>query len=221
VIRVLVVDDQELVRDGFALILGAESDMDVVGRVADGVAAVELARKLRPDVALMDVRMPKMDGITATERILAALPSCRVLVLTTYDVDDYVLAALRAGATGYLLKTTPRRALVAAVRAAAEGDVLLNPAVARRLATMGARRTTVSPAAKQVLDRLTPRELEVLKAVARGNSNAEIAKVMFVAETTIKTHIGRLLQKLAARDRVQLTVLAHRFGLVEPPSQDR
>jgi DNA-binding NarL/FixJ family response regulator len=214
-IRVIVADDQELVRDGFALILGADDDIEVVGRAADGVQAVTLARQLLPDVVLMDVRMPRLDGIEATRLILSERPDCRVLVLTTYDVDDYVLAALHAGATGYLLKDTPRRALVAAVRAAAAGDVLLDASVARRLAAASTRGTSVDPALTQRLARLTPREGEVLQAVAQGLSNAEIARALSVGETTVKTHVARLLHKLGARDRVQLVVLAHTCGVAD------
>ena len=210
-IRVLVVDDQELVREGLALILAAQPDIEVVGEAADGVDAVNLARSLKPDVVLMDVRMPQLDGIDAARRILAAQPSCHILVLTTFDVDDTVLAALRAGASGFLLKDAPRRSLIAAVRAVAEGDVLLNADVARRLARKD--RPEPDAASRAVLDGLTPRETEVLKAVARGLSNAEIADELGLGQATVKTHVGKLLDKLRVRDRVQLVVLAHTTGV--------
>ncbi|MGY1664699.1 MULTISPECIES: response regulator [unclassified Geodermatophilus] len=217
-IRVLVADDQELVREGLALILGAQPDVDVVGTASDGVEAVALARQLAPDVVLMDVRMPRLDGIQATRRIQAAAPGCRVLVLTTYDLDEHVLDALAAGASGYLLKDTPRPSLLAAVRAVAEGDVLLDPGVTRRLVDRHLR-GPATPAARRLLGRLTPREGEVLGVVARGATNAEIAVELGIGEATVKTHVARLLEKLGARDRIRLVVLAHEAGLVGPPAR--
>jgi DNA-binding NarL/FixJ family response regulator len=212
VIRVLVADDQELVREGLAMILAAQPDIDVVGEAADGVLAVTMAKQLQPDVVLMDVRMPRLDGIDATRQVLAAVPHCHVLVLTTFDVDEAVLSALRAGASGFLLKDTPRRSLIAAVRAVAEGDVALDAAVTRRLVT-GHLPATPTPESRQFLDQLTPRETEVLRAVAQGLSNAEIATKLGVGEATVKTHVAKLLEKLALRDRVQLAVLAHTTGI--------
>ena len=211
-IRVVVADDQELVREGLVMILSAQSDIEVVGEAADGVDAVTMARQLQPDVILMDVRMPRLDGIDATRRVLAAVPECRVLVLTTFDVDEAVIGALRAGASGFLLKDAPRRSLIAAVRAVAEGDVLLAADVMRRLVAdhLPAGPTVESRA---VLARLTPREAEVLRAVAQGMSNAEIAASLGLGEATIKTHVAKLLEKLGLRDRVQLAVLAHTTGI--------
>ena len=211
-IRLIVADDQELVREGLAMILAAQPDIEVVGEAPDGVSAIALAKQLQPDVMLMDVRMPRLDGIEATRRVLAAVPTCRVLVLTTFDVDDAVLAALRAGASGFLLKDTPRRSLVAAVRAVAEGDVLLDADVTKRLVA-GLPPTRSSTEPRKVLDRLTPRETEVLKAVAQGRSNAEIASQLGLGEATVKTHVAKLLEKLGQRDRVQLVVLAHTTGI--------
>jgi len=211
VIRVLVVDDQELIRDGLSLILSAQEDMEVVGEATDGVDAVTMARTLEPDVVLMDVRMPNIDGITATRRIVRDRPDCRILVLTTFEADDAVLAALRAGASGFLLKDAPRRSLIAAVRAVAEGEVLLDADVVRRLVPDEASFPTSESLA---FEGLTPRETDVLLAVARGLSNAEIAAELGVGSATVKTHVARLLEKLDARDRVQLVVLAHTGGLV-------
>ena len=211
-IRVVVADDQELVREGLAMILGAQDDIEVVGEAADGVEALSLARRVQPDVVLMDVRMPRLDGIEATARILAAIPTCRILVLTTFDVDDTVLAALRAGASGYLLKDAPRRALLAAVRAVAEGDVMLDPNVARRLVESQPHRPPAL-AADEIRGQLTDREQQVLTVIARGLSNAEIAVELGIGEATVKTHVARLLDKLHVRDRVQLVVLAHTSGL--------
>jgi DNA-binding NarL/FixJ family response regulator len=212
-IRVVVADDQALVREGLALILSAQEDIEVVGEAGDGVEAVTLGRTHRPDVVLMDVRMPRLDGIEATRRLLAAAPSCRVLVLTTYDVDEDVIAALRAGASGFLLKDTPRRSLVAAVRAVAEGEVLLDPGLTKRLVE-DHMRMPPGRDAQRLLDRLTPREGEVLRLVARGLSNSEIASSLVIGEATAKSHVARLLDKLDARDRVRLVVLAHELGLV-------
>ncbi|MGB8019710.1 MAG: response regulator transcription factor [Candidatus Nanopelagicales bacterium] len=212
-IRVVVADDQELVRQGLAMILAAQDDIDVVGQAADGVEAISLARQTHPDVVLMDLRMPRLDGIEATARILAALPNCRVLVLTTFDVDDTVLAAMRAGASGYLLKDAPRRSLLASVRAVAAGEVLLDHDIARRLIhTQPHPQDTAR--ADRIRAKLTDREHQVLLAVADGRSNAEIAAQLGIGDATVKTHVARVLDKLDARDRVQLVVIAHTNGLV-------
>jgi DNA-binding NarL/FixJ family response regulator len=214
VIRVLLADDQELVRDGFATILGLQDDLEVVGSVADGAAAVSAARSLAPDVVLMDVRMPGLDGIQATRRIISSLPSPpRVLVLTTFDLDEYVFAALQAGASGFLLKDTPRAGLLAAVRAVAAGEVLLAPTVTRRLVERFARRT---PADGGAWSSLSPRERDVAVLMARGRSNAEIAAELAVSETTVKSHVAHVLTKTGLRDRVQVVVRAYETGLVEP-----
>jgi len=216
VVRVLLADDQELVRDGFATILGLQDDLEVVGSVADGAAAVAATRSLAPDVVLMDVRMPVMDGIEATRRILSGAAPPRVLVLTTFDLDDYVFAALQAGASGFLLKDTPRAGLLAAVRAVAAGDVLLAPAVTRRLVERFARRTRSDPDAWSAL---SPRERDVAVLVARGLSNKEIAATLVLSETTVKSHVAHVLTKTGLRDRVQVVVRAYETGLVEPGSE--
>lgn len=214
-IRVAVVDDQALVRAGLRLILESEPDIDVVGEAADGADAVELARRARPDVVLMDVRMPVLDGIEATARIQADHIECRVVILTTFDLDEYVYAALRAGASGFLLKDTPPERLVEAVRVVARGDALLDPGVTRRLIErLGTM--TPAPARPPGLDELTDREREVLLLVARGLSNAEIADHLVLGEATVKTHLGRVLMKLGLRDRVQAVVFAYEHGLVTP-----
>jgi DNA-binding NarL/FixJ family response regulator len=213
-VRVLLADDQELVRDGFATILDLQDDLEVVGSVADGVAAVSAARSLTPDVVLMDVRMPVMDGIEATRRVCALPVPPKVLVLTTFDLDEYVYAALQAGASGFLLKDTPRAGLLAAVRAVAAGDVLLSPAVTRRLVERFARRTTSSGA--DLWRALSPREREVAVRVARGLSNAEIADELVLSGATVKTHVAHVLSKTGLRDRVQVVVRAYETGLVEP-----
>jgi DNA-binding NarL/FixJ family response regulator len=214
-IRVLLADDQELVRDGFATILDLQEDLEVVGSVADGAAAVTAARSLTPDVVLMDVRMPVMDGIEATRRILAggsARP--KVLVLTTFDLDEYVFAAIRAGASGFLLKDTPRAGLLAAVRAVAAGEVLLSPVVTRRLVERYARRTPEGAA--DDWRALSPRERDVAVLMARGLSNAEIAGTLVLSEATVKSHVAHVLTKTGLRDRVQVVVRAYETGLVEP-----
>jgi DNA-binding NarL/FixJ family response regulator len=218
VIRVLVVDDQALVRTGFSMILGAEPDIEVVGDVADGALAVEAARRLRPDVVLMDIRMPVMDGVEATRMIAGpdvAEPQ-KVLILTTFDLDEYVFDALRAGASGFLLKDTPPEELAAAVRVVAAGDALLAPSITRKLVAQFASQPEPEPVVTADLQQLTDREREVLVLMARGLSNGEIAGELIVGETTVKTHVGRILMKLHLRDRVQAVVLAYETGLVRP-----
>lgn len=213
--RVLIADDQALMRGGFRMILDAEDDLEVVGEAIDGEDAIRQYAKLEPDVVVMDVRMPTMDGIEATRRLTAADPPARVLILTTFDLDEYVYRALRAGASGFLLKDRPPEELVAAVRVVAAGDALLAPSVTRRLVEEFARRRDPPPP-PAALNELTSREREVLVCMARGLSNQEIAGELFVAETTVKTHVGRVLQKLALRDRAQAVVLAYESGLVHP-----
>jgi DNA-binding NarL/FixJ family response regulator len=210
-IRVLIVDDHDLLRAGLSTVLGLDPDIDVVGEAADGAAAVRMARELQPDVVLMDVQMPGGDGITATARISKECVGTRVLVLTTFDIDDYVLGALRAGASGFLLKTTPPRELTAAVRACAAGETTLGPTVIARLVDSYIARPAA--ASLPALDNLTARETEVLQAMARGLSNAEIGAELYLAETTVKTHVARILHKLGVRDRVQAVVIAHDSGL--------
>jgi DNA-binding NarL/FixJ family response regulator len=215
-IRVLVVDDQELVRSGFSVILDAADDITVIGEAANGEAAVAAVAADQPDVVLMDIRMPGMDGLEATRQITGRSPAPRIVMLTTFDLDDYVYEALRAGASGFLLKDSPRHDLIAAVRAAAAGDALLSPSVTRRLIEAFARRppeTTPSPAR---LASLTARERDVLLLLARGRSNAEVAASLFVSEATVKTHVGNLLAKLGLRDRVQAVILAYETGMVVP-----
>ena len=217
-IRVLLVDDQELVRRGFAALLANEPGIEVVGEAPDGAAAVDAAWRTRPDVVLMDIRMPGMDGLEATRRICGdqRLSATRVLVLTTFALDEYVYEALRAGASGFLLKDTPPRLLLEAIAAAAEGDVLISPAMTKRLVADFVRRPTRRPGEAGPLDVLGEREREVLVEVARGRSNAEIADVLYMSPLTAKTHVSRILGKLAARDRAQLVVLAYEHGLVTP-----
>jgi DNA-binding NarL/FixJ family response regulator len=213
-IRVLLADDQELVRSGFRLILEMAEGIDVVGEAEDGREAVELAKELKPDVVLMDVRMPDVDGIEATRQLRAANLDARVLVLTTFDLDEYVYAAVQAGASGFLLKDAPRDQLVTAVRTVARGEALLAPAVTKRLIERFVARAA-PPAAPGVVD-LSAREDEVLRLIARGLSNAEIAAELFVGEATVKTHVARVLAKLGLRDRVQAVVFAYEHGLVQP-----
>jgi DNA-binding NarL/FixJ family response regulator len=214
-IRVLLADDQALVRGGFAMILGAREDIEVVGEASDGEEAVALAGRERPDVVLMDVRMPVMDGLEATRRI-AASSSARVIVLTTYDVDDAVFAALRAGASGFMLKDVRPAELVEAVRVVARGDALLAPSVTRRLLDRFAGALPEGPAPD--ISELTEREVEVLRLVALALTNAEIAERLFLTEATVKTHVSSVLRKLGLRDRVQAVVLAYDVGLVRPRS---
>ncbi|RLV48836.1 DNA-binding response regulator [Nocardioides mangrovicus] len=216
-IRVLIADDQQLLRTGFRAILDFEPDIEVVGEAEDGLDVVRRAAALRPDVVLMDIRMPHLDGLAATEQILATDEPPRVVVLTTFDLNEYVYRALRAGASGFLLKDAPSSRLLAAVRAAAGGEELIEPSITRRLVASFAPAEPVAPCedAVDVLG-LTDRELDVLRLVARGLSNAEIAAELVVAETTVKTHVGRILMKLDVRDRVQAVVMAYETGFVAP-----
>ena len=213
--RVLVVDDQELVRSGFCAILDAADGITVVGEAANGEAAVSAAAH-HPDVVLMDIRMPGMDGLEATRVLTRGSPAPKVVMLTTFDLDEYVYEALRAGASGFLLKDSPRADLIAAVRAAAAGDAMLAPSVTRRLIEAFARRPPEAAPAPSRLASLTAREREVLVLLARGSSNIEIAAALFVSEATVKTHVGNLLAKLGLRDRVQAVILAYETGIVVP-----
>jgi len=215
-IKVVVADDQELVRAGFCVILDTADGITVVGEAATGAEAVAQAERLRPDVVLMDVRMPEMDGLEATRRITATTPAPKVVMLTTFDLDEYVYAALRAGASGFLLKDSPRADLIAAVRAAAGGDALLAPSVTRRLIEAFARRPAETSPSPTQLASVTARERDVLMLMARGRTNAEIAAALVVSEATVKTHVGSLLAKLGLRDRVQAVILAYETGLIVP-----
>ena len=217
-VKVLIADDQALVRTGFRMILDAEDDIEVTGEAADGAEAVTLASAGRPDVILMDVRMPNMDGIEATRLIVDKNDDdpIRVLILTTFDLDEYVYDALRAGASGFLLKDAPPEELVRGVRVLARGDALIAPSVTRRLIEEISKRPSRDVAPSAALESLTQRELEVLEHIARGLSNHEIAEELFVSDTTVKTHVGRVLMKLGLRDRVQAVVLAYESGVVHP-----
>jgi DNA-binding NarL/FixJ family response regulator len=217
-VRVVVADDQTLVRAGFRLLVDSATDLEVVGEAVDGAQAVELARHQRPEVVLMDIRMPVMDGLEATRQITAdeLLAGVRILILTTFDLDEYVYQALRVGASGFLLKDTPPADLLAAIRVVAAGDALLAPAITRRLIAEFARRPDPTRLAPAALDALTDREREVLGLVARGLSNAEIAQRLVVSPATSKTYVSRLLAKLGARDRAQLVAIAYETGLVTP-----
>jgi DNA-binding NarL/FixJ family response regulator len=224
-IRVLLADDQELVRAGFRMILETQADIEVVGDAGDGVEAVTATRRLRPDVVLMDIRMPNLDGLQATSRIVGARSGSRVVILTTFDLDEYVYQALAAGASGFLLKNAPPEQLIGAVRVVAAGDALLSPSITRRVIEQFARlpppgaTTTTTTTTTTTLAGLTDRERQVLRLVARGLSNAEIAAELVVSDATVKTHVAHLLAKLRLRDRVQAVVLAYESGLVRPGSR--
>ncbi len=211
-IRVLVVDDQAMVRAGFRLLLADEPDLEVVAEASNGLEAVAEAARCHPHVVLMDIRMPELDGLEATRRILAADPESRVLILTTFDLDEYVYRARRAGASGFVLKDDPPEQLIAAVRTVAGGDALLSPSVTRRVIAQFTRAHHQPPAA---VESLTPRELDVFRLITKGYSNAEIGSELFISDTTVKTHVTRLLQKLDLRDRAQAIVLAYQTGLFE------
>jgi DNA-binding NarL/FixJ family response regulator len=216
-IRVVVADDQELVRSGFVMILDAQTDLEVVGEAVDGQEAVDLARRAHPDVVLMDIRMPRLDGIEATRLIVSSSEiedPVKVLILTTFDLDDYVFRALRAGASGFLLKDLRREDLLHAVRVVAAGDALLAPSITRRLIEDFARRPQASSSER--IDVLTPREQEVLELIGRGFNNQEIGETLIVGEATVKTHVGRVLMKLGLRDRVHAVIYAYEAGLVGP-----
>ncbi|GHD45359.1 DNA-binding response regulator [Mycetocola manganoxydans] len=214
-IRVMIVDDQDLLRMGLAMVLAGESDMEVVGEAADGATAIERAGALLPDVILMDVRMPSIDGIEATRRIIADRPDAKVIILTTFDLDEYAFGGLNAGASGFLLKDAPPAELLSAVRAVATGEASVSPRITRRMLDLFGGKlpvagTTAGPGRLAVL---TEREREVLEAIGKGLSNPEIARALFLSESTVKTHVGRILQKLELRDRVQAVILAHQEGL--------
>ena len=215
-INILVADDQALVRSGLRLILESEPDLTVVAEAENGEEAVRIAKREQPDVVLMDVRMPVMDGLEATRQITAANPEVKVIVLTTFDLDDYVYGALRAGAGGFLLKDAQGDELVEAVRVIANGDAIITPSVTKRLISEFANRPEATPA--QGLDELTDREIDVLRLLAKGMSNAEIGEELFVSETTVKTHVSHILTKLHLRDRVQAVVAAYESGLITPGS---
>jgi DNA-binding NarL/FixJ family response regulator len=214
-VRVVIADDQELVRTGFRAILNSEPNIEVVGEAEDGRVAIEVAREQEPDVVLMDIRMPLLDGLAATRNIVTGPDSKpRVLILTTFDLDEYVYEALRSGASGFMLKDNPAEQLITAIRVVAEGNALLAPQITRRLISEFARSPSTSES--EHLQVLTDRESEVLKLVARGLSNAEISEELYVAETTVRTHVGHILTKLGLRDRVQAVVLAYETGLIRP-----
>jgi DNA-binding NarL/FixJ family response regulator len=214
-VRVLLVDDQALVRAGFRMILDAEPDIEIVAEAADGLEALALVDRYTVDVALMDIRMPNLDGIEATRRLLERSPGTKVLMLTTFDLSEYVYEALRAGASGFLLKDAPPERLVEAIHVVAQGDALLAPSITRRVIEEYVRRPLAPDGVPAQVGELTARELEVLRLVARGRSNAEIAKELVLGETTVKTHVARILQKLNLRDRVQAVVFAYEVGLAQ------
>ncbi len=215
-IRVLIVDDQALIRAGFRMILDAQPDLEVVGEAADGSAAIDAVRTLRPDVVLMDIRMPGVDGIEATRRLTEAGMTSKIVILTTYDLDEYVFDALAAGASGFLLKHVPPEELVRGVRVAASGEALLAPSITRRLIEEFAKQRAPVRAGGTELNTLTDRELDVLKLLGRGFSNPEIARELKVGEATVKTHVAHVLDKLELRDRVQAAIFAYEVGLIKP-----
>jgi DNA-binding NarL/FixJ family response regulator len=212
-IRVIVADDQSMVRAGFRMLLGGEKDIEVVAEASNGLEAVEKAARFEPTVVLMDIRMPELDGLEATRRILAADPGARILILTTFDLDEYVYEALRAGASGFVLKDEPPEQLIAAIRTVAAGEALLSPSVTKRVIAQFSRISR--PAAPREFDELSDREREVFRLMARGLSNAEIGQELFIGETTVKTHVTHILSKLGLRDRVQAVVLAYQSGLLD------
>jgi DNA-binding NarL/FixJ family response regulator len=216
-VRVLVADDQSMVRAGFRMLLAEEADIEVVAEASNGLEAVDKAARFRPTVVLMDIRMPELDGLEATRRILAADSRIRVLILTTFDLDEYVYEALRAGASGFVLKDDPPEQLLAAIRVVAGGDALLSPGITKRVIKQFTRIPRTTP--PRELDDLTERELEVFRLIARGLSNAEIGKELYISDTTVKTHITHILQKLNLRDRVQAVVFAFEAGVVDPDAQ--
>jgi DNA-binding NarL/FixJ family response regulator len=212
-IGVLVVDDQSMVRAGFRMLLAGEDDIDVIAEASNGHEAVEKTARFKPAVVLMDIRMPELDGLQATREIIAANPDARILILTTFDLDQYIYEALRAGASGFVLKDDPPESLIAAIRTVAAGEALLSPSVTSQVISQFAR--LPQPAAPKELDELTPREMEVLRLIARGLSNAEIGEELFISDTTVKTHVTHVFQKLNVRDRVQAVVLAYQAGIVD------
>jgi DNA-binding NarL/FixJ family response regulator len=214
VIRILLVDDDDLMRAGLRAVLSSDDELEIVGEVSGGRGAVGAVRETRPHVVLMDIRMPDLDGIAATREVLSAMPDAKVVMLTTFEDDDYLFGALAAGASGFLLKRTRPEHLIAAIRTVAEGDALLSPSVTRRVIDRAATQPRLAPT--DALERLTPREREVLELIARGLSNAEIAETLVVEETTVKTHVKRLLAKLGLRDRVQAVIFAYEHGVAEP-----
>jgi DNA-binding NarL/FixJ family response regulator len=211
--RVLVADDQSMVRAGFRMLLGGEEDMEVVAEASNGIEAVDKAARFNPDIILMDIRMPQLDGLQATRRILAVDKAARILILTTFDLDEYVFEALRAGASGFVLKDDSPEQLIAAIRTVAAGDALLSPAITKRVIQKFAR--TPTPAPPKELEELSERERDVFRLMTHGLSNAEIGKQLYISETTVKTHVTHILQKLNLRDRVQAVVLAYQTGLFE------
>jgi len=218
-VRVLVADDQSMVRAGFRMLLSGQPDIEVVAEASNGLEAVEKAARFKPTVVLMDIRMPELDGLEATRRILAADATARILILTTFDLDEYVYEALRAGASGFVLKDEPPEQLLAAIRIVAGGEALLSPAITKRVIKQFTRMPQAAP--PRGLDELTERELDVFRLVARGLSNAEIGRELYISETTVKTHITHVLRKLGLRDRVQAVVLAHETGLFEADTEPR